>query len=128
MVRLTFDRTNTIKKIYSLLKQVNSNVYHERVPQGTQLPYVVFNVGSAFSGMDSEATFSLEINVWDNKGSDVAELEEITNNIAEFLYARTCNNGIINLWFNQPEIFPIPDPDENIRRRQINFNVEYSNV
>ena len=127
-MRLTLDRVSVITELYKLFEEVNSNIYHERAPQGSSLPYAVYNVGSAFYNEGTGTTFNLEINVWDNKGTNITELEQLTNDIAEFFNDRTCNNGTFAIWFNQPEILPIPDPDENIRRRQINFNCEYNNV
>jgi len=128
MVRQTINRTATIEFIQTLLSEIASNVYHERVTQGAAFPYITFNVGPAFSGDDSEATFTLTVNLWDNKGNNIKNLEQSTDNIIEFLTSRICNTGDITLWFNQPFVLSLPDPDENIRRRQINLNVNYNNV
>lgn len=126
-MRCTFSRTKAISAIYTILKDVYSNIYHERVPQGTSLPYATFNIGLATQREGGSSNFILEIDVWDNKGSNITELEGIVDDIMEGLYKRICSYDDFVLRFEDADINPVPDEDENIRRRNISVNTFYYN-
>lgn len=123
----TFSRKNAINAIYTILKEVNSNIYHERVPSGATFPYIVYNVGLATQREGGSSNFILEIDVWDNKGSNITELEGIVGDVMEGLCKRICSYDDFVLRFEDADVNPIPDEDENIRRRNISVNTFYYN-
>jgi hypothetical protein len=127
MMNKTFSRKNAINAIHALLKEVNYSVYHERVPSGAEFPYFVYNVGLATEREGLKNNFNLEINVWDNKGANINDLETLTENITEKLYKQICFFENFSLRFGEADVLPVQDPDENIRRRNININVNYYN-
>ena len=126
-MRYTANRVNIINGIYTVLKNIYSNVYFERVPQGTQLPYAVFDLGLISQLEGGKSSITLEINVWDNRGDNISDLENVTGNISEGLYKLICDFGGYTLRFENADINNIPDTDNNIRRRNISINVMYYN-
>lgn len=126
-MRYTANRVNIINGIYTVLKNIYSNVYFERVPQGTPLPYAVFNIGLISQLEGGKSRILLEIDVFDNKGSNITYLENATNDLIEGMYKQVCEFDNFTLRFMDIITNSIPDPDNNIRRRNISVDIIYYN-
>lgn len=120
-----------LQLIFSKLISIHSRVYQERVPRKDEntnkaplFPYIVFNLKN-LDNSDSRDDNVLEIDIWDNKPLDTTELETLADSIeAYFKENKYHTNNFLQASFYKISRQPIPDPDENIRRRQLRYQVK----
>lgn len=112
--------------ILTELRKTLAKSYFERVPVGTTMPFAVFKVPSIYQQQNYE-TLTLEIDVYDNKGTNILDLETATNNIAKAFHKKIYLDAKMALVFQKESILHIPEPDEQLRRRQIKLIVKYYN-
>ena len=108
--------------IYNQLKLVHSNVYFEQAPENATFPYIVFKLPNSTEN-EAREDFILEVDIWDNN-SDTTTLETLTNNIDTQLNRthHTETNVVCSIY--RINRLMIPDPDPNIRRRQLRYQVQ----
>lgn len=112
--------------ILTELRKVLAKSYFERVPVGTTMPFAVFKVPSIYQQQNCE-TLTLEIDIYDNKGTNILDLETATNNIAKSFHNKRYIDAKMLLIFEKESILHLPEPDEQLRRRQIRITVKYFN-
>lgn len=68
----------------------------------------------------------LQIDIWDDKDTDIREIEGITDSITKALYPFHYNdeNMDLNIYKNSPYRLDLPDPIPNIQRRELRFNLK----
>lgn len=109
--------------IYNKLKEYHARVYQNVAPQTSAIfPYVVFRVPS-INEKEIREDIILEIDIWDNI-SDTTRLETLTTQIAKGLNRYKYIDGKMQLSSYKINQLNIPDPDQNINRRQLRFNLQ----
>ncbi len=64
--------------IATILKSINSNTYFDKAPVGTSFPYQTWKTPSSFY-FEGGISIMLEVDLWDNKGNNIATLEQRTD-------------------------------------------------
>ena len=69
----------------------------------------------------------LEIDIWDDKGTDITEIETITDAIHKALNRLQYNDENMNVSINRnnPYRLGLPDPIIHIERRQLRYVITY---
>lgn len=119
-----------LQYIFFLLSSVHPRIYQERVPEKDmttgkppQFPYLVFNLKNV-DNSDARDDNILEIDIWNNKPQDTMEIETIGDSIeAVFNNAKHTNSNFQASFYKLTRI-PVTDPDKNIRRRQLRYQVK----
>lgn len=65
----------------------------------------------------------LEVDIWDKEGTDIREIETITNSIHKALNRLQYNDSVMNVSINRntPYRLNLPDPIIHIQRRQLRY-------
>jgi hypothetical protein len=111
--------------ILTELKKVFANSYFDEAPRNTAFPFAVFTTPSTFQFEDKYTNIVLEINIWDNVGDSIAALETATESIRSGLHKLQYFDDSTLLIFNLESLLHVPDPSEQIRRRQLRFTIKY---
>jgi hypothetical protein len=116
--------TTFLTAIHAQIKTVSAvktSVYFETAPTTAVFPYVVYSYGGSVTDFDSE-TYSLNVDIW-SKGTDTTTLENLTKSINDALQKYSyVGTGVGFKLFKQSTAM-VPDPNELIRRRRLNFDV-----
>lgn len=107
------------------LQKIHSRTYFDRAPRGTTFPYAVFSTPSSFQGQDKTQNIMLQIDVYDNKGNSITDLEKIVKDISTAFHKSLYVDSKMSLRFQQESILQIQEADEQMRRRRINFVIKY---
>lgn len=89
-------------------------------------PYAEIN----FPDILPNNTFSdnnlLEIDIWDNKDTDITEIEALADAIHKVLNRFQYNDSVMNVSINRatPYRVKLPDPIPYIQRRKLRYNVK----
>jgi hypothetical protein len=118
--------TALLTVIYNLLCAITTRVYLETADKGVIFPYVVFKIPNS-SDADGNPNgnredFILEVDVWDNLG-DTTRLEDLTTSIDAALQRTHNYNTSVAVSIYRLSKMMIPDPDKNIRRRQLRYRL-----
>jgi len=124
---LVFNEAQVGEAIYTKLKTISSSIYFDRAPRTATFPYAVFKLNSVFQREGATSTFILSINVWHNKGNNITDLVTLQNDILNGLHKGVYIDVNMSLVFMLESLLTINDPDEQLRRRQLEFVVEYNN-
>ena len=110
------------KLITSRLKELPYKVYNETIPQNRTFPFVVFKFNSVIDVESTREDVTITIDVWD-KGKDVVRLQNICSEIDKKLNRLQFNNKAIstNIYRMNPYLLNIPDPEEEIKHRQLRY-------
>ncbi len=112
--------------ILSMLREVTINSYVDEAPQGSAFPYAIMNLTTAFKTQNYRYKFMLEINVWDNKGNNTANIIQLMKQIESKFDNCVYEDENITLIFKTESIISLDSTQENhIKRRMIRFNVTY---
>jgi hypothetical protein len=111
--------------ILSMLREVTANSYFDIAPQGSAFPYAVFNLTSAFKTENYRYKFFLEINVFDNRGNNIADIVDLVEKIETKFDNCVYDDENINLRFKTESILPLDEAQTHLKRRLIRFNVIY---
>lgn len=102
------------------LKDVHGRVFHESAGKGATFPYVVYKFPNSTDDFEKE-DFILEVDVW-GVGENTRDLEELTDDISKALHKyHHYSEGVVQTSVYRINRVAIPDPDRNIRRRQLRF-------
>ena len=98
---------------------------HWPVDQEKVYPYAeikIPDVSSSNSNSFSDNNL-LEIDVWDDKGKDIREIEGITDQIHRALNRMQYNDAVMNVSINRntPYRLSLADPVVHIQRRQLRY-------
>lgn len=68
----------------------------------------------------------LQIDIWNNKSGQVAEIESIADNLVKTLDKKIVktNDMLIQIFKDKPFRLKLPDSDINIQRRELKFLVK----
>lgn len=128
---------NTIelkKMIYTFLKTKANAVYPaDSVPANANLPYVTYSLAQSFTNENlTMEIFSLEVDCWDNN-PDTTTLDTLVGSIdgdgsltaASGLHRKRyyVANTLQTCIYREARL-EIEDPDPNIRRRQLRYEVQ----
>ena len=109
--------------IYSLIDSVADRVYDSRTPTNKTYPYVNINYPSIGEADESfRQNIILELDIWDNE-TDTTALETLTDAIDKKLNRYVSNNLYFRIYRLNPYRLELDDGDENIRRRQLRYQV-----
>lgn len=89
-------------------------------------PYVEINFPNAIPNNSFSDNNLLEVNIWDDKDTDIREIEGITDNIHKALNRLQYNDLKMNVSINRnnPHRVELPDPIINIQRRKLRYLVK----
>lgn len=128
--KFIFDKAKVLRKIQYIFTQIEDfdyKVKYGRMRRGTTFPYVAYFVNSPLKNEGNKFDFILDINMWDNKGDNIAELLEMSNEIQGRFNDLTCNDNDMSLVCRVETAQEVPDVEEQIRREEIRVLVEYRN-
>lgn len=104
------------------LRKLHGRVYHEEAPQDAELPYITYNFPTSNENYQRE-DFILEIDVW-GKAPYTVPLETLVNSIDSALHrSQYYAAGVVQASTYRINRLAIPDPDQDIRRRQLRYQV-----
>lgn len=115
---------NLLTNLFSKLTAIHPRTYLETAPPKSQFPYVVFSLPTSDES-DYREDFILEIDIWDNKPLDTTMVETLTDNIDKALNRSFVNTTDFQYSAYRMNRLMLPDPDENIRRRQLRYQIKY---
>ena len=86
-------------------------------------PYVEIKFPNALPNNTFSDNNLLEIDIWNNKGTDITEIEGIADNIHKVLNRLQYNDTNMNVSINRntPFRLVLPDPIIHIQRRQLRY-------
>ena len=111
------------QSIYQRVSQVADRVYDSRTPSEKEYPYV--NITYPTIGEVDESfrqNIILELDVWDNL-ADTTRLENLTDAIDKKLNRYVSNDLYFRIYRLSPYRIELDDADENIRRRQLRYQI-----
>lgn len=112
--------------IYNQINPIcNCFVDHYPENENKIFPYVEFKFPNILSNNSFSDKPLLEIDIWDDKGTDVREIENITDLIHKALNRLQYNDSVMNVSINRntPYRLSLPDPILHIQRRQLRYVV-----
>lgn len=116
---------NVGQAVFSVLDELYPDkIFVDYADEKEKLPLITYRFISS-AKKELQSTIILEVNVWDNKGKDIETLEDFTERISEELDKKIFNDGVTYLKFELQSILPMPQQDQKISRRILNFNVKY---
>ena len=122
------DNIEVISNIKRVLKEVTGlNVYYEQIERDNKDKNVISFICDIRSINDFQFQLDLEIHIFSNCGSDILELEQITNNLYKFFYKANfnlSNNREMTLRVQSIDRLNIPTNEINetdLRRRDLNI-------
>ncbi len=102
------------------LKKVHDRVYHEQAPQGAELPFVVYTFPNSTENFERE-DFVLEINIW-GMAPGTLDIEQLTDDLDKHLHRlHHYENGKLQVSIYRVNRIAVPDPNRDIRRRQLRY-------
>lgn len=116
-----------LNRLYDTISQSTTyKVWYERNSSQTiQYPYVVYNLPTSNDLETDRQDFILEIDVWDrNTNRDQMRIEQLTSDIERHLHKARLLDGDQLLIFTRINRLSLPDPDVQIMRRQLRFEVK----
>ena len=86
-------------------------------------PYVEIKFPNSLPNNSFSDNNLLEIDIWDDKGTDIREIEGIAESIHNVLNKHQYNDEFMNvsIFRNTPRRLSIPDPEIHIQRRQLRY-------
>ena len=108
-----------LKLIFTLLSGVGTTFLEEAL-QGTAFPYITYSLQPSIENFQREI-FILEVNVWD-RSQDTLALDQMADDIDKLLhrYKYYKKNELQTSIYRMNRAM-IPDPNPEIRRRQLMF-------
>ena len=108
--------------IMTLLGSLKVPVYYENAIKDTPYPYVVFELESIDYSNNRDDVI-LTVNVWD-KGYDSSVVEDLADSIEDiFNYNNYPTDDVLPTFFKANRMVVL-DEDKEIRRRQLQFQVQ----
>ena len=113
-------------------KSVCPRVYEGNAKDEAIFPYIVFSLPNSNAPDDDNnvESVTLEIDIWDYSQDSydaTKNVEILANRIEELLkYNRELGDDYL-LIFSKRNRFKLNDPDNNMKRRQLRYNIKYYN-
>lgn len=115
-------------ELYTLIYNIVNPIcpaFADHYPEGGKkvYPYAEIKLPNVIPNNSFSDNNLLEIDIWDNKGTDINEIESITNTIHAVLNRLQYNDSIMNVSINRntPYRLILPDPIIHIQRRQLRY-------
>lgn len=120
-------KTIALRKVTAdKLKTINNRVYFENAPDDSKFPYIVYSNTSTDLGNYPRNDSILTIDIWDKpKDDDTTAIENLTDDIESLLdHVNNPTSSILPTFYllSRKNIL---DEDKKIKRRQLNFQVQY---
>jgi hypothetical protein len=98
------------------------NVYVEKVPQETKFPYKVLKLPESIDTIPKE-NFLLTVDCWDKSNNNTV-IENLADDVISKLdrWSYKDSNLVIKIFLNGRSM--IPDPELDIRRRELSFECQ----
>lgn len=124
-------------EIYKLISDVVEPIctsYADHYPEDTEnakriYPYTEIKCPNTIPNNSYSDNILLELDIWDNKGTDITEIEGITDTIHQALNRLQYNGVNMNVSINRnnPYRLVIPDTTPHIQRRELRYVVTIYN-
>jgi hypothetical protein len=112
--------------IYNIINPI-CTAFADHYPEDDKkvFPYVEIKFPNALSNNSFSDNSLLEIDIWDDKGTDITEIETITDAIHKALNRLQYNDAVMNVSINRntPYRLALPDPIIHIQRRELRYVV-----
>ena len=112
--------------IYNIINPICSAFADHYPEEETKIyPYAEIKFPNALPNNTFSDNNLLEVDIWNNKGTDITEIEGITDAIHKALNRLQVNNTTMNVSINRntPFRLVLPDPIIHIQRRQLRYVV-----
>jgi hypothetical protein len=88
-------------------------------------PYAEIKFPNALPNNEFSDKNLLEVDIWDDKGTDITEIEGLTDTIHKALNRLQYNDTVMNVSINRntPYKLVLPDPVLHIQRRELRYIV-----
>lgn len=88
-------------------------------------PYVEIRFPNILPNNSFSDNNLLEVDIWDDKATDIREIEGITDAVHKALNRLQYNDAVMNVSINRntPYLLNLPDPIIHIQRRQLRYIV-----
>lgn len=110
--------------VYKLISPiVDSYKDHYPTSKERHFPYSEFKFSAITPNNYYSDYYLLQIDVWDNKGNDIQEIEQIVSNLYVNLNRQLIKTDDLFMQINEnaPCVLNLVDPMDNIQRRQLKF-------
>jgi len=89
-------------------------------------PYAEINFPNSIPNNSFSDNDSLTIDIWDNKDTDIRDIEGLTDMIHKAVNKTQYNDSVMNvsIYRDNPYRLKIPDPEIKIQRRQLRYRVK----
>jgi len=121
-------------ELYTLIYNIVNPIcpaFDDHYPENDKkvFPYTEIKFFNALPNNSFSDSVILEIDVWDGKGTDIKEIETITDAIHKALNRLQYNDAKMNVSINRnsPYRLVLPDPIIHIQRRQLRYVVTIYN-
>ena len=126
-MELYFNEEEAIIVLNSVIKTVYANSFYEQALEKASFPYVTFNFEFADQEEGTKSDVEFVLNIWDNKGHNISDLLTISKNMKKKFHKYCYQDSNMSIDFNFTTGNNLPDPEKQIRRRELRFNVRYYN-
>ena len=117
-------------KLYALLSNLIEPIapcYVDHYPEleAKEYPYAEIHFPNVLPNNTFSDNNLLEVDIWDDKATDIREIEGITTAIHAALNRLQYNDAVMNVSINRntPYLLNLPDPIIHIQRRQLRYIV-----
>jgi len=124
-MELVADEAKIGAVVFDILSEINAKIYAGTAPSGTTFPYAVFTLRSINQSFGAISNLILSVNIWDNKGNDIAALLNFQKSIIEGVNRLVYADDDTSLRFYLESINNVPTDRLHLRRREITFNIKY---
>ena len=121
-------------ELYKLLASIIDPIcpsFADHFPEDAEkvYPYAEIKFPNALPNNSFSDNNLLEVDIWDDKGTDIREIEGIADAIHTALNRLQYNDAIMNVSINRntPHRLNLPDPIVHIQRRQLRYIVTVYN-
>ncbi|TYS91898.1 hypothetical protein [Rossellomorea aquimaris] len=121
---------NLIQSLYTIISQSTTwSVYDTQANQNAVYPYIVFKLPNSNNTESDREDFIIEVDLWDDKTfwqslEDTERLYEEVSKVNDAMKKARILNEHHLLIFSKLNQLQLPDPDENIRRIQLRYEVK----
>ena len=120
---------DVLTTIYGHVGAIHPNTYIEEVPQDeTVYPQAILTIDVAQS-RELHDELLLVVDVYDNLAEDTTRLDDTATAINKALHKQTINEASSMVRIHrQPSSYMIPEPDAQLRRRQMRYRLKLYTV
>lgn len=119
-----------IQSLYTIISQSTSwSVYDSQANQNATYPYIVFKLPNSNNTESDREDFIVEVDLWDDKTfwrsvEDSTRIYDEVTKVDDAIKKTRILNEHHLLIFSKVNQLALPDPDENIKRIQLRYEVK----